>query len=90
MGFESYHIKLCLLLNLFSLTLTHFQLLDLDLSVTDMTIDWISRTIFIAAKQKQNNTSIITSYQLDEGKQTLRVERRGVVISSLIRHPYSR
>lgn len=65
------------------------KLLDLDLSATDMTIDWISRTIFIAATQKQNNTSIITSYQLDEGKQTLRVERRGVVISSLIRHPYS-
>uniref|UniRef100_A0A8W8J0U6 Tyrosine-protein kinase receptor n=1 Tax=Magallana gigas TaxID=29159 RepID=A0A8W8J0U6_MAGGI len=65
------------------------KLLDLDVSVTDMTIDWISRTIFIAATQKQNNTSIISSYQLDEGKWTLRVERRGVVISSLIRHPYS-
>lgn len=67
-----------------------FQLLDLDVSVTDMTIDWISRTVYIASVQKLNGTSIILSYQLDEGQQEVQVMRSGVEITSLVREPYSR
>nr|XP_022292756.1 proto-oncogene tyrosine-protein kinase ROS-like isoform X1 [Crassostrea virginica] len=65
------------------------KLLDLDVSVTDMTIDWISRTVYIASVQKLNGTSIILSYQLDEGQQEVQVMRSGVEITSLVREPYS-
>ncbi|XP_048766735.2 proto-oncogene tyrosine-protein kinase ROS-like isoform X2 [Ostrea edulis] len=65
------------------------KLLDLDVAVKDLTIDWISRTLYIASSTKLTNTSTITSYQLDEGIQKVQVERRNVVISSLIREPYS-
>lgn len=55
-----------------------------------MTIDWISRTVYIASVQKLNGTSIILSYQLDEGQQEVQVMRSGVEITSLVREPYSR
>ncbi|XP_061176227.1 proto-oncogene tyrosine-protein kinase ROS-like isoform X2 [Saccostrea echinata] len=67
------------------------KLLDLGMTFTvmDMTMDWISRTVYIASVNTKTNTSTITSYQLDEAKQRVQLNGRRNIVGSIIREPYS-